>query len=67
MNNPTETDKECVSNNVDTLNNCLKIFSDEANTIRNTHRPSSHGVAAAQVREIMAERALNNELKEVWE
>ena len=67
MSNPTEPGKECVSNNVDMLNNCLKIFSDEANTIRNTHRPSSHGVAAVQVREIIAERELKNELKEVWE
>ena len=68
MSNLTESQLECHPSNNDTLSNCLEILSNaSANTKKNTHRPSSHGVAAAQVREIMDKRALANELKEVWE
>ena len=59
--------KECYLNNNDILSNCLNIINAGGNTKKNTHRPSSHGIAAAQVRVIMDKRNLENELKEVWE
>ena len=64
-----EPNKECHASNNDTLSNCLRIISSGigANTKKNTHLSSSHGVAAARVRYIMDKRNLENELKEVWE
>lgn len=61
MNEP----KECHFNNNDTLNNCLAIMG--ANTKPNKHRPSSHGIAAAGVRDHVERRRLADELKETWE
>ena len=57
--------KECHASNNDTLSNCLAIMN--ANTKQNKHRPSSHGIAAAGVRDHVERKKLADELKEVWE
>lgn len=59
--------KECHSDNNDTLTNCLAIMASDANTKPNRHRPSSHGIAAAEVRNHVERKRLADELKEVWE
>ena len=59
--------KECHSNNNDILSNCLKIIYAGADKKKNTHRPSSHGIAAAEVRNHVERKRLADELKEVWE
>ncbi len=41
--------KECHPNNNDILSNCLNIINAGATTKKNTHRPSSHGIARQKV------------------
>ena len=53
-----ESNKECHLNNNDTLNNRLKII-DEALTKKNTHAPSSHGIAAKTNRDRVHNKAIN--------
>lgn len=58
--------KECHANNSDIISKCLSIF-DSVKSTEKKYLKSSHGIAAARVREIMDKRDLKNELKEVWE
>ena len=63
MSNLTESQLEFHPSNNDTLNNCLEIISDvSANTKKNTHRPSSHGIARVAVDKIRDKRILKDEL-----
>ncbi len=63
MSNLTELQLECHPSNNDTLSNCLEILSNaSANTKKNTHRPSSHGIARMKVDAIRDKRILKDEL-----
>ena len=59
--------KECHASNNDILANCLKILYSSPNKNHKKHLASSHGIAAAKVRNYMERKLLANQLKEVWE